>query len=126
LKLGHRVLTDVDLSKYAKVLEIPYFRGVYMRNALLKRGPHKHEAAIVNLDDKSGSGTYSVAYRKNNDDVIYFDSFGNLQPPPDLMEYLGVGSVKYNHEQFQNYDQIVCGHLCLKFLSGQLYKNNDK
>lgn len=120
MKLPRRALTDVDLSKYAKAMKIPHFRGVFMRNDLPESGPRKYESAIVNLDDKDGPGTHWVAYKKSGNDVVYFDSFGNLRPPKNLMEYLGVGSVKYNHENYQNYDTVVCGHLCLKFLSGQL------
>lgn len=101
-------------------MKIPYFRGVFMRNDLPGSGPRKRESAIINLDDKNGPGTHWVAYKKNGDQVMYFDSFGDLQPPGDLMKYLGVGSVKYNHRRYQEYDTVICGHLCLKFLSGQL------
>lgn len=86
-----------------------------------KRGPRKYESAIVNLDDKSGPGTHWVAYKKRGNEVIYFDSFGNLHPPEDLMNYLGDGSrVEYNHESYQSYDTVICGHLCLKFLTGEV------
>ena len=46
-------------------MEIPHFRGVYMKNDLPKSGPLKYESAIVNLD-KDGSGTHWVAYKKRN------------------------------------------------------------
>ena len=59
-------------------MEIPHFRGVYVRNDLPKSGPLKYDSAIVNLDDEDGSGTYWVAYKKRNNQVIYFDSFGYL------------------------------------------------
>lgn len=102
-------------------MNIPHFRGVYMSNALPRGGPLKYESAIINLDDKDGPGTHWVAYEKRADKVMYFDSFGNLQPPLNLMKYLGVGStVKYNHERYQDYDTIICGHLCLAFLAGEL------
>lgn len=81
-----------------------------------KNGPHKYESAIINLDQIDGPGTHWVAYRKRNNNVVYFDSFGNLRPPIELMNYLGVGSVKYNHETYQSYDTFNCGHLCLEFL----------
>ena len=111
----------MDLLKFAKAMKIPHFRGVYMRNELPKSGPLKYESAIVNLDDKDGPGTHWVAYRKINNQVIHFDSFSNPQPPLDFIEYLGVGRiVKYNHEKYQDYDTVVCGHLCLKFLSDEL------
>lgn len=89
-----------------------------------KNGPRKNESAIINLDDKDGPGTHWVAYKKRGNKIDYFDSFGNLQPPSDLIKYLGVGSVEYNHERYQDYDTFECGHLCLKFLSGELYKRN--
>lgn len=102
------------------MLKIPYFRGVFMRNSLPPSGPLYRESAIVNLDSNSGRGTHWVAYRKNGDDVVYFDSFGDLQPPLDLMLYLAVDFVKYNSVRYQDYGTVNCGHLCLQFLSGQL------
>lgn len=101
-------------------MKVAHFRGVFMRNDLPKLGPRKNESAIINLDDKEGPGTHWVAYKKVNNKVIYFDSFGDLQPPKDLMDYLGVGRVLYNHKRYQKYDTVVCGHLCLKFLTGKL------
>lgn len=101
-------------------MKIPHFRGVFMRNGLPKSGPFKHESGIINLDDNDGSGTHWVAYKKSNNNVIYFDSFGDLQPPIEFISYAGVGSVNYNYKQYQTYDTVECGHLCLKFLCNQL------
>ena len=120
MRLPRRSLTDLDLIKYAKILKIPYFRGVFMRNALPISGPHNRESVIVNLDDKDGPGSHWVAYRKRGDDVVYFDNFGDLQPPIDLMLYLRVNEVKYNHKRYQYYNTFNCGHLCLKFLCNKL------
>lgn len=91
-----------------------------MRNCLPRTGPRVNESAIVNLDDESGPGTHWVAYRKIGSDVIYFDSFGNLQPPKELVKYLKVDKIKYNYNNYQNFDTFICGHLCLKFLSGAI------
>lgn len=85
-----------------------------MRDTLPKK-PYKLECGIVNLDENANSGTHWVAYNKNKKDVIYFDSFGNLQPPNEIINYLGP-NIKYNYHNYQNYDTFVCGHLCLKFL----------
>ena len=87
-----------------------------MRNDLPVNGPHYRESAIVNLDDAKGSGTHWVAYRKMGNTVYYFDSFGDLQPPLDLMRYFNVPEVKYNYKRFQDFNTYWCGHLCLKFL----------
>ena len=97
-------------------MKIPHFRGVFMRDNLPRKGPWKRECAIINLDDARGPGTHWVAYRKDGHDVTYFDSFGNLQPPEEITQYLGEGSViHYNHQDFNSYR---CGHLCLDFLAG--------
>lgn len=95
-----------------------------MRDALPTRS-WKNERAIINLDDYTGNGTHWVAYIKNENDVTYFDSFGNLRPPLELLKYLGVGSVKYNYEKYQDYDTFICGHLCLKFLTNTLCKEQQ-
>ena len=91
-----------------------------MRNDLPKNGPKVKESAIINLDDKTGPGTHWVAYKKNGNDVHYFDSFGNLKPPKDVINYLGVDEIKYNYKTFQSFNTFNCGHLCLEFLSGKL------
>ena len=88
-----------------------------MKNKLPSQGPHQTESAIVNLDNSSGPGTHWVAYRKTKNKVIYFDSFGDLPPPVELMYYWNACEVKYNYHRFQEYDSFNCGHLCLKFLT---------
>lgn len=123
MKLPNRALSDVDLMKYAKKLKIPHFRGVFMRDALPSSPPRQCESAIINLDTQKGPGTHWVAYNKNKDSVLYFDSFGLLKPPIELVRYLEGGSkctIKYNPDTYQQYNTINCGHLCLEFL----YKNS--
>lgn len=106
-------------------MKIPHFRGVYMRDTLPAHGSLKRECGIVNLDENAGSGTHWVAYKKTGHKVVYFDSFGDLPPPSELMSYFNVGSVNYNYKRYQDFDTIVCGHLCLKFLCGQLSRRDN-
>lgn len=112
MNLPKRPLTDQDLYKYAK--KLPHFRGIFMRDSLPKK-INKNECGIVNLDDESGAGTHWVAYCKRDTECTYFDSFGNLKPPLEIINYLP-NSITYNYERYQNYDTFNCGHLCLKFL----------
>ena len=91
-----------------------------MRNSLPMDGPKRNESAIINLDDRMGRGTHWVAYRKLGNNVNYFDSFGNLQPPKDLINYLNIDNIKYNYKKYQNFDTFNCGHLCRKFLSDKI------
>lgn len=86
-----------------------------MRDSLPKR-PWLRECGIINLDSSIGAGTHWVAYYKNGEEKIYFDSFGNLQPPLEVINYLGK-NVIYNYIQEQKYNTFNCGHLCLKFLN---------
>lgn len=79
--------------------------------------PYRNEKAIVNLDNSFGSGTHWVCYNKKGNIVNYFDSFGNLRPPKELMEYFGSSAqVRYNYTSYQSLDSVICGHLCLLFL----------
>lgn len=57
-----------------------------MRDTLPSK-PRKIECAVLNLDTSNNSGTHWVAYAKQNDYVEYFDSFGNLKPPLELIKY---------------------------------------
>lgn len=121
MKLPKRALFDVDLIKYAKKLKIPHFRGIYMRNSL-PQTPRRYESAIINLDVQEGPGTHWVAYKKHNDKVVYFDSFGALKPPVELVRYFGDKcKIRFNYDNYQNFNTVNCGHLCLEFL----YKNDD-
>ena len=107
IKLSHRAFTDFDLVKYAKSMKKPHFRGVFMRNALSIIGPSKFESAIVNLDNEDGPGTHWVAYKKVDNNVEYFDSFANLRLPLDLVKYLSVNRINYNHYRYKNYNTFV-------------------
>lgn len=83
--------------------------------------PRLNESVIINLDRIQGEGTHWVAYKKIGNKVRYFDSFGNLRPPEELISYLGPGvNIKYNTERHQSFDSVLCGHLCLKFLCNVL------
>lgn len=113
-------MTNYDLIRYAKQLNIPNFRNVYMRDNLPKK-PYKYESAIINLDSSNGSGTHWVGYKKEDNRVTYFDSFGNLPPCPELIKYFKIGNpnieIEYNYRRQQGFDSVICGHRCLSFLA---------
>lgn len=99
-----------------------------MLNSLPKK-IRKHECGIINLDNIDGEGTHWTAYCKYNDmNVVYFDSFGNLKPPSSIVEYFkssGPVKIRYNHDAFQNFNSVDCGHLCLEFLQYEQLKTNN-
>lgn len=114
-----KALSNLDILKLVKKYKIPFFRGVYMRDNLPMNGPKKNESIIINLDDKNSAGTHWVAMRKRGDIVHYFDSYGDLTPPNDLVKYLH--SKKSTVTIFYNYNReqwlpVECGHLAIEFL----------
>lgn len=118
--IPNKALSNFDLLKYAKCLKIPFFRGVFMIDGLPKH-MWKNESAIVNLDKTSGPGTHWVCYKKINNNVYYFDSFGNLPPPNELKIYFrNVKKIMYNINRVQDWNTNVCGHLCLDFLASAI------
>ena len=57
VNLPNKPLTNFQLLDTVKELEIPHFRGVFMRNDLPRR-PLKRECGILNLDGVSGIGEH--------------------------------------------------------------------
>jgi len=68
---------------------------VFIRD-LLPEAPKSRESGI---DNSRSSGTHWVGYNKNKNNIHYFDSFGNLQPPREVVKYLG-------HRTQYNYDRV--------------------
>lgn len=116
--LPKRALTNFDIIKCIDDLQIPNFRGVYMRDNLpYDDGPKRNECMVINHDSVLNSGTHWTCFAKINRNVYYFDSFGKLSPPIELLTYLGSNNrIFYNYKRYQKFNTINCGHLCLKFL----------
>ena len=74
VEIPDKVLTNFDLIEYVIKLEIPNFRGVFMRDTLPPR-PHTVECGIVNLNTSREKGSHWVCYYKKGLDRVYFDSF---------------------------------------------------
>ena len=51
----------MELTYFARELNIPYFRGVFMKDELPNR-KFKNESMIINLDNSSGNGTHWVCF----------------------------------------------------------------
>jgi hypothetical protein len=78
----------------------------------------QNETGIVNLDNSNGFGTHWVCYKKIKNTIYYFDSFGNLPPPTELLVYFDSSNqVLYNFNRIQKDNTNICGHLCLEFLA---------
>ena len=109
-----------------KKLDIPNFRGVFMKDTLPK-SPRKIECGIVNLNTSKEKGSHWVCYYKKGLNRIYFDSFGQITPI-EIQNYLkkrresGIGVIQRNTDIVQPLNTNICGHLCLfvlKTLAGE-------
>lgn len=90
--------------------ELPYKQGIK---------PQKYETGIINLDKSAGEGTHWVAYVKKGKHCEYFDSYGDLRPPKEFLEYMrqdAAVKIFYNYNNVQKGNSYNCGHLCLSFL----------
>lgn len=89
-----------------------------MRDALPKL-IRWNESGVINMDRQVGSGTHWTAYVKHGPHITYFDSVGELKPPPELINYFhsdGSKNIRYNLTRFQKLNTFTCGHLSLAFL----------
>ena len=86
-----------------------------MSDSLPKGSPHSRECGVVNLDKSENVGTHWICYYKQNDNAFIFDSFGG-EPPTELIRYLKHVKIYYNDDRIQDFDQIICGHVCITML----------
>ena len=119
LTIPDKPLSNFELLDYAKQLNIPNFRGVFMRDELPNK-PWLNESGIVNLNTSLEPGSHWVAYYKNGKNRIAFDSFGQVILR-ELSDYLKQEEknepvIQRNTDIVQKFNTQVCGHLCLYVL----------
>ena len=114
-------LSNFDIIKIASYLKIPNFKGCFMRDEL--GTPSKKECGIVNFNKSTEPGSHWVAYFKDGDKRIYFDSFGQVIPI-EIQKYLKTKEefkndapvIQRNTDIVQKPNTEICGHLCLYVL----------
>ena len=95
------------------------FNGVYSRDNLSEHSSTKiyDGAYIINLDEYSDIGTHWVAlYVQNNDNVIYFNSFGLEHIPKEIKAFINNKNTITNIFRIQAYDSIMCGYFLIVFI----------
>ena len=71
ISIPDKPLPNIELSTYAQELEIPHFRGVFMRDTL----PLYPFSTIVNLNTSNQAGSRWVCYYRNKTDRIYVQRY---------------------------------------------------
>ena len=92
-------LTNFEIQKYYQ--NEPRFNGVYSRDDLTKI---KDGAYIINFDEYSDIEIHWVALYVNNNEVIYFDSFGVEHIPKEIKTFIDNKNIKTNIFRIQAYD----------------------
>jgi hypothetical protein len=97
-----------------------------MKDALPEK-VNEIECGIINLNTSDQEGSHWTAYYKNKHEKYYYDSYGDANPPKQLVLYLGPKNLIYNRRRYQNYDNPnICCHLCLivlnKLSKGKTYE----
>ena len=108
--LPDRSLINIELSTYARELEIPHFRGVFMRDT-----SPQYPFNIVNLNTSDQSGSHWVCYYRNGSHIYYIDSYRQITPV-EIQRYLNTGiEFKHGSEVIprNTANTSVCCHLCL-------------
>ena len=117
-------LSNFDILKLVKHLKIPNFKGPFMRDELPSEPPpQKQECGIVNFNTSTEPGSHWVAYYKDGDERIYFDSFGQVIPT-EIQKYLKTKEefqedapvIQRNTDIVQQPNTEICGQLCLHVL----------
>ena len=52
----------------------------------------------------------------NNNNVTYFDSFGDEHIPKEIKAFIKNKNIKTNTFRRQAYDSIMCGYFCIRFI----------
>ena len=122
LEIPGRTLSNIDLLYYAELLEIPYFKGVYMRDQLPRPTSNEFpECGVMNFNTSKQAGVHWTCwYRDNAGRRFYFDSFG-LNVPTELLKYLKSEEeyiskrevIRRNDVVVQHINTTECGRLCL-------------
>lgn len=113
----YEALNSLDLEKGLKNLKVNSCLGVVSKSMLrqiLSLEVNHPYSFIFNLDDPEGAGSHWVAIGVKQNDVYYFDSYGDSYPPEEA-KIKGL-NVFRNLDVFQTpKDPPICGHLCLIF-----------
>ena len=101
-------MDGIEIISSISTLNIRNFKGIINVKSSFPTVVQDRECGIIN------KGGHWVCYLRDGDKKYYFDSF-NKKSPLKLVRYLG-NNVVYNKIRVQNYDENICGELCIKVL----------
>lgn len=87
-----------------------------MRDELIYLTPKTIECGILNLNTSQEIGSHWVSWFLLGAKAYYYDSFGDLRPCKELVDYLRGKDIFYNCQQDQDYSSVYCGHYSILFI----------
>ena len=91
----------------------PRFNGVFSRDNVPKINDGTY---IINSDEYSDIVTHWLALYVHNNNVTYFDSFGEEHVLKEIRTFINNKNIKTNIFRIQAYDSIMCGYFCIGFI----------
>jgi hypothetical protein len=120
----YELLSNFDIIELADLMGINLI-DVVSKDKLLSL-PVTNGGYVINLDNLDGQGTHWVALWIENNDAVYFDSFGS-PPPLSVIKFCKRKNFIESDYIIQNINQVACGYYCLAFLhyfTFNKHKNN--
>lgn len=118
--LGNDTTFNTDLQRIAIKKLGSKFSGVYPSDKIPRLNELK-SYAIINLDNSSQPGSHwvAVAYDKNTDKLVFYDSFGRSSKKilPSLHAKFGGSILDTEDDAEQKMKEDNCGQRSLAFLS---------
>ena len=94
-------LTNFEIQKYFQ--NEPKFNGVYSRSNLSRV---RDRTYVINMDEYESIGTHWIALYVNNNNVTYFDSFGDEHIPKEIKNFIGNKIIITNIYRIQIYTNL--------------------
>ena len=107
-----------ELNKYAKILRLTDFLGVYASDELSSLPKTDTGILILNTDSSESAGQHWISLCITKECILYFDSLNfNFQLSDDISDFLVRfdKSVVMNAIPIQTNESINCGKHCLVF-----------
>ena len=84
-----------------------------------------NQSTIVNLDDSLGKGTHWISYKKINDKIFYFDSYGVAYIPDIIKNQYPKHKFTCNSYRAQSSNSVQCARFCILFVKADIKNEND-
>ena len=84
-----------------------------------------NQMVIINLQDSNKKGSHWVSYKKINNKIFYFDSYGLPFIPNIIKKQYPNHKFICNIYRIQSIDSNQCGRFCILFVKSNIKNEND-